>query len=211
MPEFRKPYLRDGVPSLTMAQQEAALTAAGIDLSRAYRDVLTKAARRRRKPADLKEREKLLAPTSRRDAGEVIVVAGLRVLGWSIEDICDVMAAAGRRNSSIEAVDIGKRFDLTTSNAELAQAIGDTARARRLAGSHDGRSAGVAASAFKRNKRKEALLAEAKRLWALPPGEMSQPEIAAKIGVTVRTLNTWCGPRTAARQKAKEKLEGKML
>ena len=94
------PYLRDGVPGLTMAEQEAALRAAGADLAAAYRDKLTKMQIKRRTSDSLSQRAKMLhAPPSR--AVETIYVANLQALGWTMADISRSLAAAGRRNACV--------------------------------------------------------------------------------------------------------------
>ncbi len=198
---YPRPYLRDGVPGLTMKQQEAIRMDAGIDLTRGYRDALKKAACRRRDPADLVQRALLLRPTSRRTP-EMIYVAGLRVIGWSMSDVTRALAAAGRRNASVHAVDIGKTFTAATLEPELLEAIADAEEARRRGQTAAARSAGVEAAAAKRKKARDAKLAIARAEWIKPPGEVSGTEIASMIGVSLRSLHKWLGPRGEAREKA---------
>jgi hypothetical protein len=185
-----------------MAEQEAALRAAGADLAAAYRDKLTKMQIKRRTSGSLSERAKMLgAPPSR--ATETIYVASLRVLGWTMADISRSLAAAGRRNASVHAVDRGRTFTGSTLDAELLDALADTEKEMRGAQSAAGRSAGVLAAAAARERRRRAKIQQALPLWSKPPGEISAAEISALVGMSVRALHYHLGSREDARAKAR--------
>jgi len=187
-----------------MAEQEAVLHAAGVDLAAAYRDRLTKAQSKRRDPDSLGERAKMLRPTPRRTP-ETINVASLRVLGWSMADVSRALAAAGRCDASVHAVDRGQTFTAATLDAELLEALADAEEERRRGQTAAGRSAGVQAAAASREKRRAAKIEKASSLWCELPGEISAAEIAALVGLSVRSLHYHLGPREDARAKASKK------
>ena len=195
---YPRAYVRDGVPGLTMAKQEEILTAAGIDISDAYRDMLKKAQIKRRSPDELRDRARMMRPTSR-GTPEIIYVASLRCLGWTMADIARAIAAAGRRNASIHAVDIAETFNAETIPERLMLALANADDARRIGQTADGRSAGVTAAAIKKEKKRKAQLAIAAPLWVLPSGEISATEIANQVKMSVRSLHKWLGPRQEAR------------
>jgi len=90
------PYLRDGVPNLTVVEQESALREAKISLESAYCDRLNVTQLKRREPGSLRQRARLLEAVGT-DSPAVLCVAGLRCLGWNMADIARTLAAAGRR------------------------------------------------------------------------------------------------------------------
>ncbi|MDB5848245.1 MAG: hypothetical protein JWP29_1997 [Rhodoferax sp.] len=194
-----RPYLRDGVPGLSFDDQEAAMKAADIDISRAYVDRLSKTQCHRRDPASLKDRAEMLKP-SRRHEPELIIVASLRVLGWSMADICQSLAAAALRNASVRVLDRGETFDADTMDDALLEALADAEAQRKRGQTATARSAGVEAAAAARRKRREKALAEAKPLWGLPPGEISGAEIAKRVRLSIRLLHKHLGTRADARE-----------
>lgn len=196
-------YVRDGVPALTMEEQEAILAGAGIDLVRCFRDRLKKSQIKRRNPDDLADLNRLLRPTTRQTPS-LIYVASLRCLGWGIADITRALAAAARSQASIHACDIGETFDAATIPEKLMTALANADEATKRGMRNAGRNAGVVAAALKRNKKRDKILAIVRPLWLLPPGEVSAAEIAAKVGVSVRSLHLWLGPREDARKAITE-------
>jgi hypothetical protein len=193
-------YLRDGVPGLPIEQQEAMLKAAGVDLAGAYIDRLNKAQVKRREPDSLTDRAQMLRPTARKMA-EVIYVAGLRVLGWTMADTSRSLAAAGRRSASVHAVDTGKTFTAATLDAELLEALADAEDAHRRGRTEAARSAGVQAAAAMRERKRRTKLEKARAEWVKPPGEVSAADIAAAVGISVRSLHKPLRPRAEAREK----------
>jgi hypothetical protein len=184
-------YLRDGVPGLPIEQQEALLKAAGVDLAGAYIDRLNEAQVKRREPDSLKDRAQMLRPTARKMA-EVIYVAGLRVLGWTMADTSRSLAAAGRRSASVHAVDTGKTFTAATLDAELLEALAEAEDAHRRGRTEAARSAGVQAAAMRERKRRTKL-EKARAEWVKPPGQVSAADIAAAVGISVRSLHKHLG------------------
>lgn len=187
-------YVRDGVPGLTMAEQETILTEAGISLSRCYRDALKKSRIKFRDPADLKDRTRMLRPSARQST-ESIWLPTLRVLGWSMADICVALAGAARHGLSIHCVDIGETFPAETISERLMLALAESEAARRRGQTETARSVGVMASMARAEKRRRESLAIAEPLWLLPSEEISIAEIAKKTKVSARTLQKWLGPR----------------
>lgn len=191
-------YARDGVHGLSLDRQLEML--AGIETRSRYIDRLTIRQLTRRDPASLKQRKELLRPTSRRTP-ERIYVASFRVLGWTIPDICRVIAAAGRRNASVYALDVDREISVAMPGPELLEAIAVLYEERITADREGVRYAGVEASKEARRNRRAAKLTKARELWGRPPGEISAADIARQVGLSVRTLHTYLGPRYAAQQR----------
>lgn len=199
-------YVRDGVPGLPMAAQEDMLRQTGISWEHVIRDMLTATQLRRREPGSLRQRAALLYPVMSLQPGatpDVICVAGLRCLGWNMADIARALAAAARRGTSIYAADTGKTFLPAALDADLLEALADTDETWRRGQTEDGRTAAASAITAKAEEARRAKLEVARPLWAKPPGEISGAEIAKAIGVSLRSLNKWLGPRSQARAKAK--------
>jgi len=189
------PYVRDGVSGLMMAEQEAMLRQAGIDMAYITRDALSAAQLRRREPASLKQRAGLLhsgADVRSNLHPDVICVAGLRCLGWNVADIARAL---------VHAVDTGKTFLAVTLDPDLLEALADADEAWRRGQTEDGRTAAAAAIAVKAEEARRAKLEAARPLWAKPPGEISGAEIAKAVGISLGSLNKWLGPRSQARNK----------
>ncbi len=194
------PYMRDGVPNLTIAEQEAVLRGAGVSLDVAYRDRLNVTQLKRREPSSLRQRARLLdAAVSA--ASAVLCVAGLRCLGWNMADIARTLAMAGHRGTNVRVVDTGVTFMATELNAGLLEALADADETWRRGQTEDGRSASTAAVMVKAEAARRAKLEAARPLWAKPPGEISGAEIARIVGVSLRSLNNWLGPRGKARDQ----------
>ncbi len=192
------PYLRDGVPNLTIAEQELVLRGAGVSLDGAYCDLLNATQLKRREPGSLRQRVRLLdAAVSAAPA--VLCVAGLRCLGWNMADIARTLAAAGRQGVDVRVVDTGVTFTVAELNAGLLEALADADETWRRGQTEDGRSASTAAVVAKAEAARRAKLEAARPLWAKPPGEISGAEIARTVGVSLRSLNNWLGPRGKAR------------
>jgi hypothetical protein len=192
------PYLRDGVPNLTVAEQESALRSAGISLEGAYCDRLNATQLKRREPGSLRQRARLLDAAASA-APAVLCVAGLRCLGWNMADIARTLAVAGRQGLDVRMVDMGVTFNAAELNARLLEALADADETWRRGQTEDGRSASTVAVMAKAEAARRAKLEAARPLWAKPPGEISGAEIARTVGVSLRSLNNWLGPRGNAR------------
>jgi hypothetical protein len=194
-------YVRDGVPGLTLQQQIDAIALAHHPIEHAYIDRLSKAQAKRRDPADLKQRAVMLrSPT--RHPPELVIVASLRCLGWTMADIASALAAAGRRNASVLALDRGETYNHRSLEPKLLEALADAETGRKRAQTAAGRSAGVAAAKSRHEKRRQEWLTKALLQWERPSEEITAKEIAAEFKVSVRTLNQWLGPREQARTAA---------
>ena len=202
------PYVRDGVPGLTMAEQEAMLKQARIDLEHITRDALGATQLRRREPKSLKQRALLLHLGGRvqQDLASsltpiTIYVASLRCLGWNVADIARALAAAGRLGISVHAVDASTTYAANVLDPGLLEALADADETWRRGQTKDGRTAAVAVITAKAEVARRAKLEMARPLWAKPAGEISGAEIAKTVGVSLRSLNQWLGPRRQVRAK----------
>lgn len=193
-------YLRDGVPNLTVAEQESVLREAKISLEGAYCDRLNVTQLKRREPGSLRQRARLLDAAASA-APVVLCVAGLRCLGWNMADIARTLAAAGRRSVDVRMVDTGVTFTAAELNAGLLDALADADETWRRGQTEDGRSASTVAVMAKAETARRAKLEAARPLWTKPPGEISGAEIARTVGVSLRSLNNWLGPRHKARSQ----------
>ncbi len=105
---------------------------------------------------------------------------------------------------AVHAVDTGKSFLPVALDADLLEALADTDATWRRGQTEDGRTAAAAVIAAKAGEARRAKLEAARPLWAKPPGEISGAEIAKAVGVSLRSLNKWLGPRSQARAKARK-------
>lgn len=196
-----RPYIRDGVPGLTLQQQIDFMALAHYPVEHAYIDRLSKARAKRRDPDDLKQRAVMLQPSTRQTP-ELVIVASLRCLGWTMADIASALAAAGRRNASVLALDRGETYTPRSLEPKLLEALADAEIGRKRAQTAAGRSAGAAAAKSRHEKRRQEWLKKALLQWERPSQEITAKEIAAEFKVSVRTLNQWLGPREQARAAA---------
>ena len=192
-------YLRDGVPGLTLTQQEALLTQVGISLDGAYRDVLNLTQLRRREARSLKQRARMLGAESclaQSGAAPVTVhVAALRCLGWGVADVARALAAASRIGASVHAADTGQVFAPAQLDADLLLALAGLDEAWRRGQTKEGRSAAAVVIASKAEQARRARIEAARPLWAKPSSEISGAEIAEAVGLSLRSLTNWLGPR----------------
>jgi hypothetical protein len=184
----------------------AMLIEAGVPMEIIYRDELTRTEIKRRDPADLEMRARLLDQPAEA-AAEIIHVASLRCLGWTIPDICKALVRAGQRNAAIHAVDTGLRLSAKAlASAEtILTALIQADAARRRDERAQGLSAAAEARSAKALAKRRQKLEMAQPLWVLPSGEISMEEISARVGLSVRSLQTHLGPRSEARAEAKRK------
>ena len=117
----------------------------------------------------------------------------------NMADIARTLAAAGRRGVDVRMVDTGVTFTAAELNAGLLEALADADETWRRGQTEDGRSASTVAVMAKAEAARRAKLEAARPFWAKPPGEISGTEIARTVGVSLRSLNNWLGPRGKAR------------
>jgi hypothetical protein len=191
-------YLREGVPGLSIAEQEELFAQAGISLAGAYQDSLNPTQLRRREPGSLRQRAKMLSqatyPTPN-GVPEVIHVAALRCIGWSVADVARSLAAASRLGSGVHAIDTGQTFSASTLHSGLLEALADLDQTWRRGQTEEGRSAAAAVIAAKAEEARRAKIEAARPLWVKPSSEISSVEITQRVGMSLRSLHKWLGPR----------------
>ena len=191
-------YLREGVPGLSVAQQEKLFAQAGVSLEGAYRDTLNPTQLRRREPGSLRQRAKMLSPASYPTpdmAPEVIHVAALRCIGWSVADVARALAAVSRLGAGIHTIDTGETFSAGTLHTGLLEALAGLDQTWRRGQTEEGRSAAAAVIAVKAEEARRAKIEAARPLWAKPSSEISSVEITQRVGMSLRSLHKWLGPR----------------
>ena len=175
-------YLRDGVPRLPIERQVEMLEAIGADLSderKLYVDRLSKKACNARKPLIM--RDQVIRPDKAWQRGEVVVVAGLRVLGWDDLDVMRSAATAFERGCLIYCADTESLYSAETPAIELLNALAQAAVARRRART----APATEASAEDRAEKVAKGVAIAEPLWGT---RMRIEEIEALSGLGRRTL-----------------------
>lgn len=199
-----KSYIRSGVWGWSPQEQERALTKANVfDPSRVYRDDLPARQAKlpgRIRPEWLTERDAMLRPTAR-NGGDTIHVATMPVLAPSEADLAAALAAAAAKGATIVAVDSGVSIGPDAGAAGVVTAIADWQRSKATARTKPGRIAGNIAAAEAKKRRTLAALPEARKLWPLPSTEMSSEEIAARVGLSVKTLYSYLGRRQVAQRR----------
>lgn len=191
-------YLREGVPGLSIAQQEELFVRAGIVLEGAYRDSLNPTQLRRREPRSLQQRARMLDPAAYATpdaAPELIHVAALRCIGWSLADVARALAAASRLGAGVHAIDTGEMFSAGMLHSGLLEALASLDEAWRRGQTNDGRSAAAVVIAAKAEAARRAKIDAARPLWAKPSSEISSIEITQRVGMSLRSLHKWLGPR----------------
>lgn len=200
-------YTRNGVWGWSIEAQRDALAAAGADMSREFCDELSAA--RARMPARVKaewleQRMTALKKTSR-TRGETLHVATLLALGINEADLIASIAAALARRDTVTAADSGFSIAPGAGAVEIGAAVADWTRAKRDAQTKPGRQNGNKAAADKARARTLAKLPDARKLWPLPTSKISTAEIAAQVGLSVKTLYTELGRRSAAQTRRRRK------
>ena len=191
-------YLREGVPGLSMAQQEELFAQAGVSLEEAYRDTLNPTQLRRREPGSLRQRANMLSPATYATpdvAPEVIYVAALRCIGWSVADVARALAAASQLGAGVHTIDTGETFGTGTLNPGLLEALAGLDETWRRGQTEEGRSAAAAVIAANAEQARRAKIETARPLWAKPSSEISSVEITQRVGMSLRSLHKWLGPR----------------
>jgi len=202
-----KTYIRNGVWGWSAEAQETVLTAAGLfDPEQAYRDILPE--NKAKRPAQvhaewLTERAAMLQPTGRRIGRETIHVATMLALGIREADLANTLAAAASRGSTIVALDSGIAVAPDAGALGVAAAMEDWARAKRSAQTAPGRLAGVQAAASAKRERTRRKSKIAAPLWRdAKPNRMPTEQVAAHVGLSVKTLYSELGRRPQIKKKA---------
>lgn len=192
-------YARDGVPWLSLAEQETILIECDVALESIIRDRLTARSIRLRQFSALKERNGLFDAEARR--GSTLVVASLRVLGWSLHDICDTLQKAGSAGLDVLALDIDMRLSSADLGGPLLRALVATESQRRR--NQTAKARGVAVEGIRGRPRKmtDLKMIEAKSLWPLESG-LKTSEIAERVGIASRTLYAHLGRRSTTRTRS---------
>jgi hypothetical protein len=202
-------YVRNGVWGWSLEAQEKALADAGVlEPDRLYRDVLpTSHAKRPAQvhPEWLETRNQHLFRPTKRNVPDTVYVAAMTVLGVRETDLAHALAMASERRSTVVAVDSGVTVTPDAGAAGVNAAMADWARAKRSGQTQPGRRIGTQAAAEAKKARTLAKLPEARKLWRLPPREMATMEVAARVGLSVKTLYSYLGRREVAQRRRKSK------
>ena len=126
---------------------------------------------------------------------ELIHVAALRCIGWSVADVARALAAASRLDAGIHAIDTGETFSAGMLHPGLLQALASLDEIWRRGQTEDGRSAAAAVIAAKAEEARRSKIEAARPLWAKPSSEISSVEITLHVGMSLRSLHKWLGPR----------------
>jgi len=194
-------YLREGVPGLSVEQQEQLLLQAGVSLEGAYQDTLNPTQFRRREPDSLRQRARMLNPATYSSPDrmpEVIHVAAFRCLGWSVADIARALAVVSRMGAGVHAIDLGETLTASMLHVGLLEALAGVDESWRRGQTEEGRSAAAAVISTKAEAARRAKIEAARPLWAKPSSEISSIEITQRVGMSLRSLHKWLGPRRKA-------------
>ena len=168
---IEKAYFSTMVAAWPIARQQALLG----PQERTYTDTISKQAIKARKVGQLKERQSLLRPTSRREP-ERIVFASWQTIAMDAQDLGDVIKAAAARNATLVAVHEGETIEPHKTGEQVADII--TRFSRRVRSGSKGRTkAEIAAETEAETKSRIALIAED---W--PRREKSTPILLALAG-----------------------------
>ena len=166
-------YISNLHPAYTVAAQREVL--AGI--TTLYVDELGPAARRRKDPADLKQRALMLRPTTRRE-GETIKIMALCCMARTGLDFLAVLAAAAARNATIVALNSGRTIAPSASPAETLAAAQEVDGLWRRTGLGDARKAAAAAKVADTERRLGLIRDD----WPKPDSEFTTADLLHRAG-----------------------------
>lgn len=188
-------YARDGIPGLPIAAQEAALIEAGAPARSILRDRLSSDKMNARRRDKLEQRRKILLLGG--CAGDsTLVVANLRVLGWTLHDICLTLRKAGQAGLAVRILDLDIRLSIEELASPLLRALVESETHRRRSQTAKARLCAAGSARGRPPKMTPEKLTEARRLWTTELA-LSCGDIATKLGVSRRTLYTYFGRRPA--------------
>ncbi len=188
-------YARDGVPGLSLAAQEAALVMAGARSKSIVRDRLSSDKMDARQRDRLEQRRKILL-IGGCAGNSTLVVASLRVLGWTLHDVCLTLHKAGQAGLAVRILDLGVRLSVDELASPLLRALVESETHRRRSQTAKARLCATGSARGRPPKMTPDKLTEARRLWVTELG-LSCGDIAAKLSVSRRTLYTYFGRRPA--------------
>lgn len=206
-PGHAVPYVRDGVPGLSMDRQEEILLEAGVDMACVFRDCLGDVQLSSRNPLSLVARARMLSGMSAQD-GITMHLASLRVLGWTMGDIVSVLASVASTGASIRVHDLCREFHLRPTDVGLMEALAQAEETRRRAQTQAARAVGVQAAADAKEGRRTARLQEAWALWHLSGSQATVAQIGTRVGLSASTLKRHLGSRGKARKDVGERNGG---
>ena len=191
---YPRPYIRDGVPGLSLERQEEMLSSLGLDMSDDAKIYVDRFSRKRvNSRPHLKQRDQAISPPHPWQIGETIYIAGLRVLGWDNLEVMRSATTAFNKGCRIYCVDTGSLYSADTPAAEMIDALTKAEEARRRARTGPATEGQLG----RRARRVQRGLEIARPLW---DGEMSGTDIAKLSRLSVRTLYAKLGRRFAAKE-----------
>ena len=114
-------------------------------------------------------------------------------------DVARALVTASRLGMSVHATDAGETLTPAVLHVGLLQTLADIDETWRRGQTEEGRSAAAVVVAAKAEAARRAKLDLARPLWAKPSGDISGKEIAQRVGLSLRSLSKWLGPRRQAR------------
>ena len=126
---------------------------------------------------------------------QVIHVAALRCIGWSVADVARALAAASRLGAGVHTIDTGETFSAGALHVGLLEALAGLDETWRRGQTQEGRAAAAAVIAAKAEEARRAKIEAARPLWAKPSSEISSAEITQRVEMSLRSLHKWLGPR----------------
>jgi hypothetical protein len=144
-----------------------------------YCDDLTKAQQKRRRTDELKDRARMLRPTSRTEPGIVYIAAWI-CFAWDSDDLLIAAGQAAARRDTIICVSDGTQLDPVPNVEALGKIVAGFRRARVDARTEPGREKGTVVAAARRKEdlaRRLALIAED---W--PKREHATKDLLARAG-----------------------------
>ena len=198
-------YIRNGVAGISVDLQRKMRDDQGYTNVPTYEDIRSLTARRKRDAKSLEQRQALLTergnmlkPTSR-DEHEVIGVASIRCLAFSLRDLHDVVALCEKRKALILCLDTNKLLQpATMSAADMAELAADYDLAAARQQTKPGRKKAHVARSRKAKARRDPIIKAAEPHWR--DDKLSIEEIAALPEVKTKpgNLSRWLGPRHEA-------------
>lgn len=183
-------YARDGVPGMSLEDQEAMLLSALPSGAPIKADRLGKTQIRRRRYDDLGALREMLEETEPQTG---IAVVDLAVLGWTAGDVCRSVSTILRSGSLVYITRDDHYIHPGTSCADFLPLLTSFLESDHGRPSAKGREAAVKASAEKRAKDRDDRLMQARPLWR--DSSLTIAQVARQVGLSPRALHKHLGPR----------------